>query len=90
MSLLTLGGIISRKYLQSTLWNTNLALNIKNGHKLFGYLSLILAQATVITGGLKYEEKGHAKAKGLVILQAVITLILLIGLEIRHRVSKRT
>jgi hypothetical protein len=68
MSLITIGGIISRKILHSFRWNTTLALNIKLGHKLFGYLSLLLAQATVITGGIKYESKGHPVVKGLVIL----------------------
>jgi hypothetical protein len=68
MSMITIGGIVSRKVLHSTRWNTSLALNIKMGHKLFGYLSLILAQATVITGGIKYESKGHPVVKGLVIL----------------------
>ena len=63
-----MGRIISRKVLHSTRWNTSLALNIKLGHKLFGYLTLLLAQVTVITGGIKYESKGHPKAKGLVIL----------------------
>jgi hypothetical protein len=68
MSMITIGGIVSRKVLHSSRWNTSLALNIKLGHKIFGYLSLILAQATVITGGIKYDSKGHPKAKGLVIL----------------------
>jgi hypothetical protein len=68
MSMITIGGIISRKILHSTRWNTILALNIKTGHKLSGYVSLLLAQATIITGGIKYDSKGHPVAKGLVIL----------------------
>ena len=68
MSIITIGGIVSSKVLQSSRWNTTLALNIKLGHKLFGYLTLLLAQVTVITGGIKYDSKGHPKAKGLVIL----------------------
>ncbi len=68
MSMITIGGIVSRKVLHSSSWNTSVALNIKFGHKLLGYLSFILAQVTVITGGIKYESKGHPVVKGLVIL----------------------
>ena len=68
MSILTIGRIVSRKVLHSTRWNTSLALNIKLGRKIFGYLTFLFAQVTVITGGIKYDSKGHPKAKGLVIL----------------------
>ena len=68
MSIITIGGIVSRKVMHSSRWNTSVALNIKLGHKLLGYLSFILAQVTVITGGIKYESKGHPVVKGSVIL----------------------
>ncbi len=84
MSLLTLGGIFSRRLLQTTRWSTTLALNIKLGHKLFGYLTLILAQVTVITGGL-----GHPLSKVLVILQAILIAIIIGALELRHRLASK-
>lgn len=43
MSALTIGGIAARMLLEKTTWNTVLAVRIKMGHKLFGYLVLLVS-----------------------------------------------
>lgn len=42
MTLLTIGGITASTILERTKWNTVLALRIKHGHGLFGYLVMII------------------------------------------------
>ena len=43
MSLLTIGGITARIILERSKWNTVLALRIKLGHKVFGWVVIFLA-----------------------------------------------
>jgi hypothetical protein len=62
MSALTIGGITARLLLEKTTWNTTLALRIKMGHKLFGYLVLLISQVALVTGGLAYAERGNELA----------------------------
>jgi hypothetical protein len=56
---LALGGFIARMLLEKTTWNTVLALRIKMGHKLFGYLVLLVSQIALLTGGMTYAERGN-------------------------------
>jgi Cytochrome b5-like Heme/Steroid binding domain len=85
MSALTIGGITSRLLLEKAKWNTSLALNIKMGHKLFGYLVIFVSQVTLVTGGLAYAERGHTLARILVILEVILFAILVIVFEIFFR-----
>jgi hypothetical protein len=54
MSALTIGGITARMLLEKTIWNSVLAIRIKIGHKLFGYLVILVSQVALLTGGIAY------------------------------------
>ena len=82
MSALTIGGITARMLLEKTTWNTVLALRIKMGHKLFGYLVLLISQVALLTGGLAYADRGNALAETLVILEVILFSVLIITFEI--------
>jgi hypothetical protein len=70
--------------LEKTTWNTALALKIKMGHKLFGYLVLLVSQVALVTGGLAYAERDQSNslAETLVILEVILFSILIITFEI--------
>jgi|LauGreDrversion4_2_1035121.scaffolds.fasta_scaffold224039_2 hypothetical protein len=82
MSLLTIGGITARLFLEKSRWNTVMALRIKLGHKLFGALVIFLAQITLVLGGIAYADRGHSLAETLVIIETVIFFVLVFAFEI--------
>jgi len=90
VSALTIGGITARMLLEKTTWNTTLALRIKMGHKLFGYLVLFVSQVALLTGGLSYGDfHNSALAKTLVILEVILFFVLIATFEIFFQVYKR-
>jgi Cytochrome b5-like Heme/Steroid binding domain len=89
MSLLTIGGITTRLLLEKSRWNTGIALRIKMGHKLFGYLILFVTQVTLVTGGLAYADRGYSLAKSLVIAEIVVFSFLVLIFEIFFQIYKR-
>lgn len=82
MSALTIGGITSRLLLEKSKWNTALVLRIKMGHKLFGYLVILVSQVSLVTGGIAYADRGHTIAKTLVIIEIILFTILVVAFEI--------
>ena len=89
MSALTIGGIVARMLLEKTTWNTVLAVRIKMGHKLFGYLVLLVSQVALLTGGLAYADRGNALAETLVIFEVILFSVLVITFEIFFQVYKK-
>ena len=87
MSALTIGGITSRLLLEKTLWNSVLAIRIKIGHKLFGYLVILLSQVTLLLGGIAYSER-RPLAKTLVIFEVIIFTLLVTIFEIRFQIYR--
>lgn len=88
VSALTIGGIVARMLLEKTTWNTLLPVRIKTGHKLFGYLVLLVSQIALLTGGLIYGNK-HPLAKTLVILEIVLFSVLIVIFEVLFQIYKR-
>jgi len=89
MSALTIGGITTRMLLEKTVWNTVLALRIKMGHKLLGYIVILVSQVALLTGGIAYSGRGHPLAKTLVILEVILFAILVLLFEILYQVYRR-
>ncbi len=89
VSALTIGGIVARMLLEKTTWNTQLAVRIKMGHKLFGYLVLLVSQVALLTGGLKYGSNNRPLAKTLVILEIVLFTVLIVIFEVLFQIYKR-
>jgi|LauGreDrversion4_2_1035121.scaffolds.fasta_scaffold1802962_2 hypothetical protein len=52
------------------------------GHKLFGYLVLLVSQIALLTGGIAYTERGTTLSQTLVILEMVAFGVLIITFEI--------
>jgi hypothetical protein len=52
------------------------------GHKLFGYLVLLVSQIALLTGGMTYAESGNTLSQTLVILEMVTFGVLIITFEI--------
>ena len=75
--------------LEKTTWNTVLAVRIKMGHKLFGYLVLLVSQVALLTGGLAYADRGNALAETLVIFEVILFSVLVITFEIFFQVYKK-
>jgi hypothetical protein len=84
MSLLTIGGITSRLFLEKSKWNTMFTLRVKLGHKVLGLLVIFIAQLNLIMGGISYSERGHPLAKTLVIIQFSLFFTLVVIFEILY------
>lgn len=89
MSLLTIGGITARMFLEKSRWNSVMALRIKLGHKLFGAVVMLLAQITLVLGGIAYAERGHPLAETLVIIETVFFFVLVIVFEVLFQLYKK-
>jgi hypothetical protein len=54
--LIVLGGVFNRSMMQRLRWRSSLMFRIKMGHRLFGYLMLLLSEIAILTGSLKYAS----------------------------------
>lgn len=54
VTLIVLGGVFNRSMMQRLRWRTADMLRIKRGHRWFAYLMLLLTEASIISGSLKY------------------------------------
>lgn len=85
-----LGGIAARYTSENARWNTVKLLQLKMGHKLFGYLLLIVAQVTLLLGSLAYSEgNGGEMSKTLGIVGMVIIIVLVTLFEISSQIYKK-
>ena len=77
--LIILGGVFNRIMMQRLRWRTKDVLRVKAGHRYFGFLMLLLSEAAIVSGSLKYASyQGETlNVPGLVHFFAFFILILL-------------
>lgn len=54
VTVIVLGGVFNRITMQRLRWRTADMLRVKRGHRYFGFFMLLLSEAAIITGSLKY------------------------------------
>lgn len=78
--LIVLGGVLNRSLMQRLRWRTKDVLRVKMVHRYFGYFMLILSEAAIVTGSLKYANKqgDNVNIPGLVHVFVFFIIILLV------------
>lgn len=80
--ILGLGGYLTRYLMNNLKWKTNILLWIRFSHIALGYIMLLGAQFTILTGGLKYSKTKNKVAGLLCIAHCFVVGILFIACEI--------
>lgn len=78
--LIVIGGVVNRSLMQRLRWRTKDVLRIKMAHRYFGYFMLLLSEAAILTGSLKYAvyQGEEVNIPGLIHVFVFFILILLV------------
>lgn len=88
--LLAIGGFVARWAMESVKWNTQRMLWIRFAHRALGYIVLAVAQAAILTGGIRYSDRfGTDTAKVLCAINLVAFIILFVVCEIVLQIYRR-
>jgi hypothetical protein len=82
MSLLqAVGGITVKKTISGVKWNQKLSLRTKFVHQIFGFITIIISNAQVVTGLYNYESP----VKNLIFLHFAVYILIIVAIEILYR-----